>query len=133
MCVRIHFLTPFAHLFTEQYSFTPSMSSSSLSLALSAMSHPKSSKTPATENPSTSGPQVYCFSAHTDKKQAHCSLCTAIVTYILLCGHPFFVPTTPPSPSRTPTPELNFSVRPCFRSSQILYLTSRCSRSSQRL
>ena len=38
---------------------------------------------------------------------------------------------TPPSPSRTPNPKLNFRVRPYFWSSQILYPTSRRSRSSQ--
>jgi len=73
MCVRIHFLTPFAHLFTEQYP-TPPTSSSSLSLALSATSHPKSSKALATENPSISGPQVLLLHTQTKHKLIALSL-----------------------------------------------------------
>ena len=50
--------------------------------------------------------------AYINETPAHCSLCIAIVTYVLLCGHLTKIPL--PSPSKTPTPKLNSRARPCF-------------------
>ena len=69
--------------FTKQNSSTFPTSNSLPSPSLLATSLLQSSKTPATENSSTSGWQVLSLPhAFTNKTQAHWSLCTAIIIYI---------------------------------------------------
>ena len=73
---------------------------------LTSLSATSPSKARATETPWISGRQVSPLSACTDELQAHFSLCTAIITYVPLCGKPPpFVTTSPPSPSKTAIPK----------------------------
>ena len=63
---------------------------------------PKSSTTPATENLSTSGPQVSLLLS--DRTIRFILSALAIIIYMFLCGYP-------PSPSKTPIPKSNSRVR----------------------
>jgi len=53
---------------------------------------------------------VHRWPTHTHANELGSSfLCTAIITYVLLCGYPLSVPTTPPpSPNKPPIPKSNF-------------------------
>jgi len=60
--------------------------------------------------------------AYTDETSSLLSLCTSIITYVLLRGRPLFMPTTPLSSFRKrPTLKYNKSVsEPDLRSSQVI-------------
>ena len=125
----------FLHLFTEPNSSTPPTNNLPLSPVLSGTSLPKSSKTPATENPSTSGPQVTSLLyTHTRKR---------IRLIISLHSHHHLRPTLrlPPFLCRQhhrPRPTIRRSqnwisesvLEPGFRTSQIFHPPSRHCRSA---
>ena len=111
----IHFHSLFLLIFSQRKKNNSPFSqwATHLSCQLFRLRRPWSpKKTPATENPWTSGPQVWLLPhAHTNETEVHCSLCAAIITYVLLCGYPpFRADVPPPSPSKTPIPKSNFRV-----------------------